>query len=60
MTRKTVRAERSAEFYAEAERRYAEFLKTGESIPWAEMRNYLEARLAGKIVKRPVPRRFDR
>lgn len=52
-------AERQAEFYAEAERRYAEFLKTGKSIPWDEMRRYLKSQLAGKSVKRPVARKLD-
>lgn len=56
---KTDETERRAEFYAEAERRYAEFLKTGEIIPWDEMRRYLEDRLAGKSAKRPVARRLD-
>jgi predicted transcriptional regulator len=53
-------AERRADFYAEADRRYAEFLKSGESLPWDEMRKYLEDRLAGKPAKRPVARKLDR
>lgn len=53
-------AERRADFYAEAERRYAEFLETGESIPWEEARSYLKAWLAGKPVKRPVARKLER
>lgn len=53
-------AERKAEFYAEAERRYAEFLETGEAIPWEEMRRYLKDRLAGKATRPPVARKLDR
>lgn len=53
-------AEQRAEFHAEAERRYAEFLETGKSIPWEEARSYLKARLAGKPVKRPVARKLER
>lgn len=51
-------AERRADFYAEANRRYAEFLETGESIPWEEMRRYLMGRIRGKSMPRPVARKF--
>lgn len=53
-------AERRADFHAEADRRYATFLQTGESIPWDDMRRYLEDRLAGKPAKRPAARKLDR
>jgi predicted transcriptional regulator len=53
-------AERRASFHGEADRRYAEFLKTGESIPWDGMRRYLEDRLAGKPTRRPALRKLDR
>jgi len=55
---KTEQAERRADFYAEADRRWAEFLETGESIPWEEMRRYLMARVRGEEAPRPVPRKF--
>ena len=51
-------AERRADFYAEANRRYAEFLETGESIPWEEVRRYLMGRIHGKTMPRPVARKF--
>jgi predicted transcriptional regulator len=51
-------AERRADFDAEAERRWAEFLETGESIPWEEMRRYLMKRIQGKDTPRPLPRKF--
>lgn len=51
-------AERRADFHAEARRRYAEFLETGESIPWEEMRSYLMGRIHGKVMPRPVARKF--
>jgi predicted transcriptional regulator len=54
-------AERRADFCNEADRRYAEFLKTGESIPWDDMRRYLTDRLAGgKPARRPAARKLDR
>lgn len=59
ITRKADADERRADFYAEADRRWAEFLETGKSIPWNEMRRYLEDRLAGKPAKRPVARKLD-
>ncbi|TAM09631.1 MAG: CopG family transcriptional regulator [Nevskiaceae bacterium] len=58
MNIKTDPAERRSEFHALAERRYAEFLESGRSIPWEEVRRYLQDRLAGKRVKRPVARKF--
>ena len=60
ITEKADSAEQRAGFHAEAERRYAEFLETGKSIPWEEVRSYLKARLAGQPVKRPVARKLER
>lgn len=51
-----------AEFDAETDRiceeRWADFLKTGEAIPWEEVKAYMKATAAGKKVKRPVPRKI--
>ena len=55
---KTEQAERRADFHAEADQRWAEFLESGESIPWEEMRRYLMARVRGEETPRPVPRKF--
>jgi predicted transcriptional regulator len=55
---KAEQAERRADFHAEAERRWAEFVDTGESIPWEEMRRYLTGRMQGKGSPPPVPRKF--
>lgn len=50
-----------AEFDAEMDRiceeRWADFLKTGEAIPWEEVKAYMKATAAGKKVKRPVPKK---
>ncbi len=43
-----------------AERRYAKLAASGQSIPWSEMRGYLEARVAGVKAKRPAPRKLAR
>ena len=37
--------ERRAEFHDTAERRYAKILASGKTVPWKEMRRYLERRL---------------
>ncbi|NKI72557.1 CopG family transcriptional regulator [Collimonas pratensis] len=42
------REERYGDFNAAAEQRYASMIASGQTIPWTEMRNYLEQRLAGK------------
>ncbi|WEN15606.1 ribbon-helix-helix domain-containing protein [Rhodanobacter sp. AS-Z3] len=49
-----------AAFHALADRRYAQFLESGKSIPWEEARIYLMDRLAGKSAKRPLARKLDR
>ena len=52
--------ERRADFDNVAEKRYADITASGKTIPWNEMRSFLEARLAGKKVKRPVARKLAR
>lgn len=39
-----------------AKRRYAEVVASGKTMPWNEMRCYLECRLAGGKIARPEPR----
>ncbi len=53
-------AERRTEFHDTAERRYVEIVAWGKTIPWSEMRTYLEERLAGKKTTRPVARKLAR
>jgi len=55
---KAEQAERRADFDAVAEQRYAGIVESGKTIPWSEMRGYLEDRVAGKAVKRPVARKL--
>lgn len=49
-----------ADFDAVAEGRYARIVASGKTIPWQDMRDYLEKRLAGKAVKRPLVRKLAR
>lgn len=49
--------EQRTDFYAEADARFAEIVETGATIPWAEMRRYLEDRVAGKSVPHPVAKK---
>ena len=55
---KTEQAERRADFDAVAEARYVHIAATGKTIPWQDMRAYLEARIDGKVAKRPVGRKL--
>lgn len=57
VSEKTEQAERRADLDAEAERRYARIVATGKTIPWEEMRKYLEDRIAGRPARRPAPRK---
>jgi predicted transcriptional regulator len=53
-------AERRAEFDAPADTRLSQFLNDGKSIPWPEMRRYLENRIQGKTVPRPIAKKLAR
>ena len=53
---KAQQEERREEFQDSAERRYAEIVASGKTVPWNEMRRYLERRLTGKKVVRPKAR----
>lgn len=52
--------ERRNDFHDTAERRYAEIVSSGMTIPWSEMQTYLENRLAGKKMSRPKARKLAR
>jgi len=52
--------ERRGDFNDVAEKRYAHIIASGKTIPWHEMRSYLEDRLAGKTATRPVARKLAR
>lgn len=57
---KTDEAERRSDFLDIAEKRYAGIVATGKTIPWSEMRSYLENRLAGKKPRRPAAKKLAR
>ena len=57
---KAEQEERQGEVQSLAEQRYAGILASGETVPWSEMRRYLERRLAGKKIARPKPRALAR
>ena len=54
---KAEREERRGDFNDTAQRRYAEIVASGKTVPWSEMRRYLEDRLSGKKGVRPVARK---
>jgi predicted transcriptional regulator len=57
---KAEQEERRSDFDAVAERRFAEIVASGKTVPWGEMRAYLEDRLAGKAARRPVAKKLAR
>ena len=57
---KAAQEELRADFDAVAEDRYANIVSSGKTIPWQEMRGYLESRIAGKGAKRPAARKLAR
>lgn len=57
---KAEQEELRGDFNKVAEERYARIVATGKTIPWQEMRKYLEDRLEGKRVKQPVAKKLAR
>jgi len=57
---KTDDTERRSDFNELAEKRYAAIAASGKTIPWSEMRAYLERRIAGKRPRRPVAKKLAR
>ena len=57
---KAAQVDLRADFDAVAEDRFTRIVASGKAVPWQEMRGYLEARLAGKAVERPVARKLAR
>lgn len=57
---KTEREERRQQLEETADRRYAKILTSGDTIAWDEMRNYLEAKLAGQQPNLPQARKLAR
>ena len=57
---KAEQEERRSDFDELAEKRFAKIVETGKTIPWTDMRKYLEDRLAGKALRRPTPRKLAR
>lgn len=60
LAEKAEQEERRAEFLDSAEQRYARIAASGKTVPWNEMRRYLERRVAGKKAARPKPRTLAR
>ena len=49
-----------SDFQALAAQRYDKFMADGKTIPWTEVRAYLEARAVGKAPQRPRSRRLGK
>jgi predicted transcriptional regulator len=60
IAQKTAQDDLRADFDAQAEERYARIASSGNTIPWQEMRGYLEERIAGNTPTRPRPRKLAR
>ena len=48
------------DFHRVADARWAKLLVTGETVPWAEAKNYLEARARGEHPRKPAARKLGR
>ena len=50
-------AELDDEFHRLADKRWANILATGKTVPWDQARDYLEARARGESPRRPASRK---
>jgi predicted transcriptional regulator len=57
---KAEQEERRRDFDEVAQRRYEKLVASGRSVPWSEMRRYLEDRVAGVEARRPAARKLAR
>ena len=57
---KAEREEQRGEFNDTAQRRHAAIVASGKTVPWRDMRRYLEDRVAGKNSVRPMPTKLAR
>lgn len=57
---KAEQVEQRPDFHDVAEKRYAAIVASGKTIPWNEMRRYLEDRVAGMAVTLPRARKLAR
>lgn len=55
---KVAREEKRADFDAVADERLAALVASGQTVPWQDMRAYLEARIAGEAVARPTAKKL--
>lgn len=60
IAKKTEQEDLRADFDADAEDRYARIATSGKTIPWQEMRGYLEERISGNAAIRPLARKLAR
>ena len=57
IARTVEQAELDDEFHRLADKRWANILATGKTVPWDQARDYLEARARGETVRRPAARK---
>jgi predicted transcriptional regulator len=60
LAEKADQEERRGEFLDTAEQRYASIASSGKTVPWNEMRRYLERRITGNKTTRPKSRTLAR
>jgi predicted transcriptional regulator len=53
-------SELDEEFHRIADKRWANILATGKTVPWDEARSYLEARSRGERPRKPAARKLGR
>ncbi|MFT3814854.1 MAG: CopG family transcriptional regulator [Acidovorax sp.] len=54
------RAELDDELHRIADERWAALVRTGQSVPWEDVKTYLQARAAGQTPRQPAARKLVR
>ena len=57
IARQVEQAEAEEELHQVAQKRWASLLETGKSVSWADLKEYVTARAAGKAAARPRARK---
>jgi predicted transcriptional regulator len=57
---KAEQEERRQDFIDEAQQRYAKILATGKTVPWSEMKVFLQKRASGASARKPSAKKMVR
>ena len=60
IARTVEQVERDDDFHRVADQRWAKILATGKTVPWDDVKSYVDARAHGKNPRKPTARKLGR